>query len=312
MGSNPGAYSSLDQLVDAQQSDSSSGFELGTEVPAVEFKLKGVPPPSPLLVSKDDVLRVVARSTAPGVTAIEVTARVLLLDGTMKWMAFVGRPVVNDRRHNVYRFSLPDCFVLMLEVNPLTTGVPANIARGELYIQVTLTRGDVASERDYASLVSAYMSDGCNPAWPGGRYEHSASGLGVMKVVNFLDPLPGAEALMLVPSGARWRVANVSARLATSAVAGNRTPLLSITMAGATTNTFFVPPFLGPSAAASYEWSPCLSLAQDAFGNRLAPFPPDLMLQSGDSLSTFTSGLDAADQYSQLFVAVEEWLEQRA
>lgn len=246
--------------------------------------------------------------TNPDTDFVQVQTRQINIDGQLKVNNYVCQPLAKNRGPNFFEFPLAEGFLLNAEA--IGVGLHGSV-RGELYVQLSLTRAATAGGLDYAMLVAGYQVTGCNPHWPGGNTEHPVSGHGLTYATQGVNGGAGTEATITVPAGARWRIVGGRLNLTTSAAAGNRVPRLTIT-SGASLG-FTVGPVAAqpPGLLRGYQFAPALPLAADALNNMLLPIPENVQLRAGDSISTLTTNLDAADQYDQFFLLIEEWLEWR-
>lgn len=127
----------------------------------------------------------------------------------------------------------------------------------------------------------------------------------LLRYVALANPAAGADWLITVPAGVRWRVLYLSGLLTTSAALGNRIPNMTVTTPIPTTLGHFSPFVQGPSSAVTWKWFPG---APDVSLNNVndAAFPPESVL-GGFTVGPITGGLAAADQWSALGALFEEF-----
>ena len=121
-------------------------------------------------------------------------------------------------------------------------------------------------------------------------------------VVPVASPAGGADWSLTVPAGHVYRVASVMAQLATSATVATRVPFLTFSDG---VQTFLqVAPFASQAASLTrlFSWFP------ESGGDTTAPGisspMPSMTLQSGWRLGMATTAIDAADQWSGIYVLV--------
>lgn len=189
----------------------------------------------------------------------------------------------------------------------VSTGTPLI---GQTFIVVNLIRGFTGATVVLGTLLSGYLTARQALGWPGSPLTRSTEGQGFTRMVLGATPAAGAEFSVSCPTGARWQVLALRARLTTSAVAANRIPILEI-LNNATDQAYF-PQFRSSPAGASdfYVWGVGLAtFTPVAVGFNIAPLPVDLPLVGSVVLVSLTQNLQAADQWSLAVVTVREWLE---
>lgn len=129
----------------------------------------------------------------------------------------------------------------------------------------------------------------------------------IPRVIPVANPAPGAETSILVPGGVVWKVQSLFVRLATSAVVANRFVNILI---GDSTSTFFRLGGIAAQTASTtliydwtVDWGDHLSGTSNTVFNQ--PFP-NFPILGGWTISTLTSSIDVADQYSQIALYVLE------
>jgi hypothetical protein len=133
----------------------------------------------------------------------------------------------------------------------------------------------------------------------------------VVRSFNVTAPGAGTDFLQTVPSGKRWRIMAGRAQLTTSSSAGNRTIGFRIDDGNA--------PNLFGNYGISTAPIPASTVALFNFGNFGSPvaptsggetivnIPSGILLNSGWRFYSATGGLLAGDQWSTIWLAVEEW-----
>lgn len=258
-------------------------------------------PPGALYITRDDVIWF--RVVQPVATSRwHVFGRVLMLDGEVHLID----SVLNDVTVGSFitlQIPFAEGFLLDLMVRKEGTGVQ----RGQEFCQAGVGRFDGAVLRPYATLISGYTMGTQGLGWPFGVQDDSVKGPG--RIVNNLITVPGAgaEFVYTVAASRRQRIQALIFTLVTAvavAVRGVRVVVddsvnviaqvpANITQAASLTQLYNVGAYpTNPAAIA---------------GEEFVPLPPGLVLQSGFRIRSLTNNIQPADQYSALFVLVEEW-----
>lgn len=292
----------------------------------VTYQWRGIDPPAPLYVQRDDFLSVYVTNSAPGVT-IGLKGRLLtapiqrggqpdsgpppLLDddprasNTIQEIFQVIAPGAGRVTQN-FTFPITEGFLMGL-------GVGANsgsIRKGQCFVQVYLARGGIGQGGDLVPLMQAYVTNVSTGAWPQATMTNSVDGEGAIRSVQVANPAAGVDWTVPVPTGARWYPLSVQARLVTSAAVGNRVPVLSINdgvnflwqnaqvpAQPASTNILYTWSQSAPNAAAAIIGAVGLNLVEAA------------RMQQAWNIFTSTNGILAGDQWSQINLWLEEWIE---
>jgi len=137
-------------------------------------------------------------------------------------------------------------------------------------------------------------------------------GTGVLKSIAVTQPAAGANWIKTVPAGKVWRIQSIQFSFAASAAVANRqVHLLTEDSSG---NEVFAEKFATAVTAgdtAYMNFGAGLSnggLVSNAAADQNAlGYPVNMNLPENFILTTQTDGMDAADQYSNVFVFVEEF-----
>lgn len=128
-----------------------------------------------------------------------------------------------------------------------------------------------------------------------------------MRVFPVTTPSAGADFSAVVPGGRVWRPLAITAKLVTSGTAGTRAANLKLTDQ---TNTIVeLAPFATQAASltATYSWSNgSVSGAGSSAGGVITTALPDWALPAGYTITTVTTNIDTADQWSNVVVWLEE------
>jgi hypothetical protein len=123
------------------------------------------------------------------------------------------------------------------------------------------------------------------------------------------NPSAGAEAVITVPGGKWWRVRSVHLKLVTSATAANR--LLRLIIDDGVNPLFKVPNDVNHVASQTTEYSYANGVVAEAAQGATAAARlysiPELALGPGFRILTVTAALQAADQFSEIALLIEEF-----
>ena len=127
---------------------------------------------------------------------------------------------------------------------------------------------------------------------------------GVATVVPVANPAPGADWSLTVPAGHQYQLQSLRAVLGTSAAVANRVPEFKVTRGATVIWSQKAAGVLAASVTGSFVLSPFASVSSNN-GQQVLP-GPGFILQPGDVLSTTTSAIDAADQWSAIAATVQD------
>jgi len=185
-------------------------------------------------------------------------------------------------------------------------------ARGQMFVRVFLMGSQVltaASPIDQL-LAQGYTTGRDTVAYPQVAPENSLSGRGWLHSVTIAAPAPGAFWSQTVPAGVRWILKSVQTGITTSAVVGNRVPLVSIEDTGSNV----LANMLGPgviTASQAFNLSWFDGGAFQTIGVFMeAPTVRDCILSPGYLIAGNFGSLGAADQFTATQLFVEEWVSQ--
>lgn len=133
-------------------------------------------------------------------------------------------------------------------------------------------------------------------------------GTGTIKTITIAVPAAGANFTQTVPAGKMWRIKSLVAKLVCAAVAANRYTGIKIT--DGTNEVYNLPtgPAITSGQTAQQGWMVGLPVMASTTFNFLsnAMHMPDIVLGAGYVVSDDTA-LQAADQWSNIFLVVEEF-----
>lgn len=280
----------------------SDDFQVYSARPDVRFLSRGVQPPSQVYVATGDDIVVACASSAANESVI-FSYRLLRADGLIILGQFAVRPASN-RLVTTYQESLAEGFLLSVSCRATVAST-----RGVTFVRVSLTDPALGNGQPSYVLFADYVTNQMSPAHPNGRVLAPTEGPGNIRAVIAGSPPAGTDCQIAVPTNARQRILSFFCSLTTGAVAGNRQPLIQLSSAGV---GVFTAPFNAVVVAGTFVQMTAAPASQNvpaAGGFLFAPVPVNFVLQPAGVIATLTNGILAADQYANVQMLVEEWLD---
>jgi hypothetical protein len=259
--------------------------------------------PGALLVKVDDLLWIRSQAAVAGLT-IHVRARLLLANGEVIPLDYTHTPAANRTLVTTFA-NMADGFLLSLVVD-LAGG---SARRGQCFVAVGLNRGGSGAFVPATTLVSGYPSNVAPLSWPAGGITGTLDGAGSLQSLQNAAPAAGADFVITVPAGARWRVSSLRTTLTTAVAAANRIPHIVIDDGA---NILFEAAALEAQAASlTNTWVAAADgisqVVEDAVHHLALPTVLDLL--QGWRIRSVTTAIQAADQWAIQNVLVQEWQE---
>ncbi len=292
----------------------------------VTFATQNIQPPSPLYVTRDDILQTTVYNSLAGQT-VAVRYRLLRVDvtgplrttrdpltgrltgGRITTTIIPGELIFtpsSDRLRNDFFANLPEGFLL----NVSCFARSATTRRGQTFAMVSLRREAFPAGDSYFTLISDYTVAGSGLSWPGGLIRQSIEGRGFQRTFTGTDPAAGTEVIEQVPTNALWRLVAVRVQLTTSATVATRVVKVRIDPPGGV--SYELPSAYDHPASTTqrYVFStvPLNLVARDSVVN--VPIPGDFLLPQTSIFRTVTTNLQIGDDWTPPALTVEEWLEE--
>jgi hypothetical protein len=301
-------------------------FRSGSFPAIVTFGFKEVAPPSPLYIQRDDLLVLQAFSLLanevvtftvrfleppslmggqPSDQVADKPSGVVRTGGVVQPQTFQLKPVQGGASTLLFQ-NLGEGYLLSV-----ACGAAQAVLRGQTFARAVMVRGTGSVAQPSLALFADYVTQRGAGGWPGGRNVAPEEGQGAVSTVQVSNPAAGADWSFPTPfSVSRVKPISFTAQLLTSGVAGNRNVELIVDDG--------VNVFWRTSVAASIL---ATTTAQISGATTNAPtgvvttdqtvvFPPGLVMRQGYRLRTNTVGLVAGDQWSNIWLLVEQLLEQ--
>jgi len=269
----------------------------------VWFKRFGVQPWPAAYVTTDDLLKLT-------IAAPNVAATVNL---SLRWQSPSG-----EIRPEFYTFTVgaPPSAALVKLLSPaegflISASVECpGTPRGQCFVTLELQRGQGTGDLTLGQLlIAGYPGLGFRIGYPQTPCQSPTDGRGAMRAFAVGNPAAGADWTTTVPANTQWILRSVYALLATDAVAPVREAALQIKDGGGVrlmlSNSIDT---VAASTNSNISWFPASGAVTDARFN-LGVIPPEYRLLPGWTISTSTLNLDAGDQWSNIRLTVEEFVQ---
>jgi hypothetical protein len=209
---------------------------------------------------------------------------------------------------NQYVQALTEGYLLSLTASVYNSGTL--VRRGQCFVQAGVQFGPAVGTAFYRVLVSDYISTTYSACWPDSNLRTNLDPPGNLTTASVSNPAAGADWTLTLVAGIRYWIHSVTATLTTAAAAGNRSPLLTIKDAAGNV-LWSVAPITVQAASLVYiyNWAECVTMAADNAGNKVTPLPTECLISGAGSISTTTTNIQAADQWSLIRVQEEQWFE---
>src|SRR2546422_4520942 len=275
-----------------------------TPPPEVSFLPTRIPPPSPLYLTREDLLQIELYNSVTS-AVISLGARFLRPDGVIVPVVQDFRPT-NDRARNVFTLKLGEGYLLGLHFGTGTVTQP-----GQAYALVTIIRAGFPLGTNLQTIVAGYVTTTQRPGWPITPPRDPRDGPGRLLFQQGTNPAPGTGVLVGVPTNARWELIMVNISLTTSATAANRLVNMQLQIAGGPVGEISEPAFQTATQTISHVWAQGIPAVAVAGGIRFnTGLPARPVLRAGDFFQISADNLQAGDDFTAPFFGVQEWIDQ--
>lgn len=268
------------------------------------WNVKRLAPPSYLYVTGDDFL---TGTLASSITGEVVTINYRLLrasDGVVVPGQFTNKILVPYSATIPASQPLSEGFLLSVTVS----AAQAN-TRGQTWARLFLNRSKATFTQQSYALMADYVTSFGAQGFPNGAIKAPTDGTGNLINYTVANPVAGADWVFTPSTLTRFKVRAVRAVLATSAAVANRIP--GLLLKSGASQAAEIPPNNVAVAGTSYNMvginGPGYFAAVTTIN--LWPLPVDFVMTPSQSLSSQTTSIQAADQWSGINIYGEEWLE---
>jgi len=272
--------------------------------PDIGWRKYGNPGPALQYVEVDDILVWETTASVGGLT-INLSVRILTANGEIipffSSIATVGSvgttTTVNTRLVAGYLLS--------------ASIFAPNAGRAQVYSRLSLQRGVGSGDATRgAVLLAAYPTQFSPLSYPQSPIADSITGAGFITFGGVTTPAAGADWSLSVSANVNWAIRSICARLTTAAAVATR--LARVQVFSGSLVSADVPAFATQAASLVniYTWAPGVTGASigSAPGFVSQGFPREIRLPPGNIIRSQTENIQAADQWDQIVVQIEQWL----
>lgn len=252
-------------------------------------------------VGLDDRLLVQAISRAPNQT-LTITGRILLVQGKLQPFQFTV-PLGDALTLVAVPQQMAQGFIVGLEVRTSET-IPCE---WWTYVKIGLTRGGGNPLLAYQPLLSGYVGNAFAFGYPRDRAQRPTDGPGQLAATSIDDPAAGADWSYSAPAWTRQQPLAINATLTTSATMGNRQVQIIISQKGRVVWELSASDVQAESLTTPYNFGPVPIYGGSSALGFTIPLPAGLVIDHFTTIAVSTSGIDAADQWSDITVDALEW-----
>lgn len=259
---------------------------------------------SPWYLRVDDNLRITSYNALAAVV-LEIRYRMVDCAGAIQATGEKQTPNT-DRTAKASIVPTPEGWLLGGEVF-VSAAAPL---LGQTYVVVEIVRGLGASALPLETIARGYVTAKQPLRFPALSLQDSLDGAGALRSIIGATPGAGAEVSETVPTGARWDLLAFRVRLVTAVAAANRFVELLLDDGGAIPYARLYPVAAAQIASTTFDYTFGHGLPNTAGqSSYMGPLPNDLRLGAGHRIRTTTTGIQGADQFSQVQYLVREWIE---
>ncbi len=273
------------------------------------FQTKLVTPPSSLYIQRDDqFLFQAASNQAAEIVTFNVRLMLITADGTtqIQSIQLTNAPPLL-RASNSITTNLAEGYLLSVTAN-----VAVANQRGQTFVRASINRGGGPLTRGWLALLADYATIGGPVSWPGGRVISPVEGPGWLRGIVIAAPAAGTDWSFPLLTGQRLRLQSLRAAYIASVAVANRQPELIINdSAGGLVWRGPVIANITAGVGAEVIGAPFAPYTPINATRFFLSFPGSTFLSglAGHILSTTTVGIQPADFWASIVLAVEEWLE---
>lgn len=281
--------------------NAAEGFNVAAPQRVVSFDTENASIPPGRYVSADDFLVIQCLANFvpnPGICNV----RILAPDGEIVCLP-ITIPVFAANTLTTFKQQLVEGWLLSATLCSVgTTG-----ANGVYFASIGITRTPANNTGHYEVLVSGYLNAWFPISWPEHVPQRQTDGPGLTRSLQIANPAAGAEFTFTNATMTRLRVTSISATLTTAVAAANR--MANVVIDDGANIVAQLPAFSLQAASLAFVYTGSSGVA-----GYLAPgttvvigFPSDLMLAASWRIRSLTTAIQAADQWSNIWMSVQEW-----
>lgn len=264
-----------------------------------------VPPPSQLYVGLNDQLQVLAQTSQSATSALFLDIRILLPDGTIQ---IQQESVPSSPAYAITNaiFRLAEGFLLSVALR----SVNQQQKRGDYFAVINLIRQPSAITTLNLCLTRGYVTVNSPVCFPVIPQDFPQQKPGAIRIQAITTPAAGADFTITVPNFMRWRIIGLRASFVTSASVATRAAILQFQSAANVMYNACAAATQAASLTLSYNWGAGVTTLLAPVGattlNVETAIPVDLWMGAGMIINSVTQNIQAADQWSLIFMLIEE------
>jgi hypothetical protein len=182
--------------------------------------------------------------------------------------------------------------------------------RGDFFAIINLIRQTSPATTLNLTLTRGYSTVLSPVCWPVIPQDFPQQKPGAFRQQQITTPAAGADFTINVPNFMRWRIISLRATLVTSAAVANRAAILQFNNAGNVLYNACAANLQAASLTVGYSWGAGVTTLLATVGattpNAETSIPVDLTLSAGMTITSTTQNIQAADQWSAIFMLIEE------
>jgi hypothetical protein len=269
----------------------------------VTWKLKDIEVPSPLYITRDDVL-VVQATSAVANELVKVTGRLLTIDHVIvPFQAQVQLAAAGASR--TVNVQLAEGFLLSFTAVGLNT-----FQRGQTFVRAALARAGQTIAAAAVLLVSDYVTQLQPTGWPAATLRSPVEERGAITPLQPADPAAGADFTFTVPTSTRVQILAMHALFTTAVAVANRNIEMLFSGGLGTVWRVSAPVTVAASTAAHINLGQSFVASGGVVpADIVLPLPGAFLMHGGDTIQSVTTNIQAADQWSAIIFTVEQWLD---
>jgi len=290
-------------LLDAAKGTQSDKTPAPLSAPAnvVSWAFNKILPPSSLYIERDDKL-VIQGTSVGSVDQITVNVRLLRADGTVSAMQGVLATTA-DQVTRTLSMDLAEGYLLSVSAKAVQS-----TQRGVTFCRTFLNRGAFGTGQPGQVLFADYLTQSMSSGFPNGRITDPSEGTGQLLSVSVANPAAGADWSFIALTNTRVRIVSLKAVFTASAAVANRSIGVRLIQTALQSWLGEAEANVVASSVTQVAGTALPGYATSITNYQLLPLPPALYLASTDTLQSTTGGIDVADQWSAIALAMERWL----
>ncbi len=299
-------------------------FKSGSIPNVVTFGFKEVAPPSTLYIQRDDVLVAQVTSYIP-TESVQIAVRIMLPTGPVPGqpqgsdvlVPTIPTPGGNTIVQGSFQAQVVTARVTRQTVFALMEGYLLSVAalaaqataRGNTFVRLILVRNVGAQQTAPLTLFADYVTNQQAASFPGGRYISSLETHGLTTSIQVANPIAGADWSLICASNQHLAVTSFSATFTAAVAVASRNVTIIVDDGVNTVWQDDATASITASQVASINGAQTQAAVGVITTTLFVVLPPGLELFFGWRVRSSTAAIQGADQWSNIWFAVQQWLE---